>query len=418
MKRRTFTKFIEESKSFDLIEEGGGAGHLSNVFDIDGFTFDDIKDIIKNSLSGKINLATEKTDGQNIMISWINDELRFARNKGHLRDFGERSMNIGELKSKFAGRGGLTVAWDAMAEDLTTAFRQVNTRDLNDIFDNGRHWMSLEILHPESENLVHYGADFFRLQFHGTREVDESGNTMSEDKQAAIKLEKILKDLHLDRQKTYTITGPHIIELKKSLNFKDQIKDITSNLDKFMDKYNMKNSNTIKDFKENVILKEMPKINDSYVEEGMLQRWLGNGGLQLRELKKRVDADLYNELAMFDKEVPKLLKKHVLELEKIIIKLGSQVLKNVTNFLAVNKDKSKQAIRKRIEDTITMIKDGGDKKHMDKLQLELERLNSAGGLDSIIPSEGIVFFHKGEMLKFTGAFAPANQLFGLRFQME
>ena len=32
---------------------------------------------------------------------------------------------------------------------------------------------------------------------------------------------------------------------------------------------------------------------------------------------------------------------------------------------------------------------------------------------SIVPSEGIVFKYKGNTYKFTGAFAPVNQILGL-----
>jgi hypothetical protein len=40
-------------------------------------------------------------------------------------------------------------------------------------------------------------------------------------------------------------------------------------------------------------------------------------------------------------------------------------------------------------------------------------LKSIGGLDSIVPSEGIVFKYNGKTFKFTGAFAPINQITGL-----
>ena len=42
---------------------------------------------------------------------------------------------------------------------------------------------------------------------------------------------------------------------------------------------------------------------------------------------------------------------------------------------------------------------------------ELERLNNIG-MDNIVPSEGIVFQYKGKPYKFTGAFAPINQING------
>ena len=44
---------------------------------------------------------------------------------------------------------------------------------------------------------------------------------------------------------------------------------------------------------------------------------------------------------------------------------------------------------------------------------QIEKLEKIGGLSSIVPSEGIVFKYKGNTYKFTGAFAPVNQIVGL-----
>jgi hypothetical protein len=38
-----------------------------------------------------------------------------------------------------------------------------------------------------------------------------------------------------------------------------------------------------------------------------------------------------------------------------------------------------------------------------------------GGVDKIVPNEGIVFVYKGNTLKLTGAFSPLNQLLGLMY---
>ena len=46
-------------------------------------------------------------------------------------------------------------------------------------------------------------------------------------------------------------------------------------------------------------------------------------------------------------------------------------------------------------------------------KVQLDRLNSIGGLKTIVPSEGIVFKYNGKTYKFTGAFAPVNQIMGL-----
>ena len=56
-------------------------------------------------------------------------------------------------------------------------------------------------------------------------------------------------------------------------------------------------------------------------------------------------------------------------------------------------------------------------KLIDKLEYELKRLEDIGGWDAVVPSEGLTFLHKGQLLKLTGAFAPINQLIGLSFRL-
>ena len=54
-----------------------------------------------------------------------------------------------------------------------------------------------------------------------------------------------------------------------------------------------------------------------------------------------------------------------------------------------------------------------DVKKINTLKAQIEKLEAIGGLSSIVPSEGIVFKYKGNTYKFTGAFAPVNQIVGL-----
>jgi hypothetical protein len=70
-------------------------------------------------------------------------------------------------------------------------------------------------------------------------------------------------------------------------------------------------------------------------------------------------------------------------------------------------------MKKRLDQTIADVKKGGDPKKVAKLKLELERLNAIGGKDKIVPIEGIVFNYKGNTMKLTGTFAPANQILGI-----
>ena len=70
-------------------------------------------------------------------------------------------------------------------------------------------------------------------------------------------------------------------------------------------------------------------------------------------------------------------------------------------------------MRKKLKKAISDVRAGGDLKKLNTLKLQLDKLNSIGGLDAVVPSEGIVFKYKGNTYKFTGAFAPVNQIVGL-----
>ena len=62
---------------------------------------------------------------------------------------------------------------------------------------------------------------------------------------------------------------------------------------------------------------------------------------------------------------------------------------------------------------ISKVKTSKDPKVLNTLKVQLDRLNAIGGLKSVVPSEGVTFMFKGKLYKYTGAFAPANQILGM-----
>ena len=73
----------------------------------------------------------------------------------------------------------------------------------------------------------------------------------------------------------------------------------------------------------------------------------------------------------------KISKDNLMKFEKIFLGLGAEVLE-FTSSLTVNPDKVRD-IKKRIDKTIKDVKKSGDLKKIEKLKLELGRLNSIGG---------------------------------------
>ena len=80
--------------------------------------------------------------------------------------------------------------------------------------------------------------------------------------------------------------------------------------------------------------------------------------------------------------------------------------------MAASPEKATQKIRKEVTKALSDLKSGGDVDKLKKLKLQIEKLQAIGGLDAVVPSEGVVFKYKGKIYKFTGAFAPINQILG------
>ena len=116
----------------------------------------------------------------------------------------------------------------------------------------------------------------------------------------------------------------------------------------------------------------------------------------------------------FDKnDHSKWVKQNMKPFEVLFFDVGAEILKNISGYLAASPDKAVQKIRKDVINAIKTVKSGGDVKKIQTLKLQLDKLEKIGGLSAIVPSEGIVFKYKGKTYKFTGAFAPVNQILGL-----
>lgn len=415
-------------KEFYLVEKrelllcGGAAGHMQNVFDVDRFSFQELKKIISKALSGQVGLTTVKLDGANLLVSWIDGRLRAARNKGNLKNFGETSMTADEVNQKFSGRGMLQKAFAESMNDLETAIGKLSEKQRNKIFQNGKKWMSFELIHPGVENVIPYNVT--QINFHGTREVDEDGNTMSENKEDARILEGMLKQIKQEKQKTYNIRSIEPVTLKKIKDFTKQKVLITGKLDKYMKSVGVNNKDTIEDMKykyfRNAIEDNLEGKYPENIIDNLSRRFaFGDKSYKIPMIKK----DIKNEKDLkwildFDKRSPKEFKKLILPLEKIFLELGVKVLENINTFVGVNPDEAINKMQKKLQNVIDMAKKSKDPKIREKLEMELDRLNAAGGINKILPLEGLVFFHGGELLKLTGTFAPSNQIMGLRFKLD
>lgn len=367
-------------------------------------------------------ILIHNTDGQQLSISWRDDKggLIAARNKGHLKNRGENALTPEQLIEKFAGRGGLSKAYAEAITDLEKAIKGLSSKQKEKIFNDGRKFMSLEVIHPDSVNVVPYGEPM--LVFHNTFEYDGDGNIIGSDYSDAKLLSDMITDINQNIQNEYTIKGPPVLELPKEKDLSDKKERYKNVLRKLQREFNLKGSDGISEYHQEWwkrwIRENAPTDVPPGVMFGLVKRWaFDDKSFSLN--KKNIDNDtLLNWAKTTDKlDRNKYVKQNTEKFENIFLGVGAEILSFIKTALSVNPDKTVRDMRNNLNQTIADIRSTGETDKIDKLEKQLERLQSIGGVDKIVPTEGIVFNYKKDgqiyTMKLTGTFAPLNQLMGI-----
>ena len=403
-----------------LILEGGAYGHMNHPFDTEiNLTFGQLKDIVQKALEGNLELTREKTDGQALAVSWRDGRLVAARNKGHLKNKGEGALDINGVAMKFAGRGELEKAYNFAMKDLSQAISKLSEKQREKIFKGGACFMNLEVIYPTSVNVVPYGQAL--LVFHGTMEYNDDGVAIGENQDAARMLAGMIKQVNQQVQSAYTIQGPPVVQLPKSKNLSSTKGKYNSQISKLQSKFKLKDTDGIADYHQafwmDFVTKKSPTKLDNRTLMGLVKRWAFYDKSFRLDKKNFSDEKTLEWAKGIDKnDHAKMAKDNIRPFENIFLGLGAEVLSFMSSALTVNPDKAVRDMKKRLDKTIADVKKSGDVKKVKKLKLELERLNSIGGKDKIVPNEGIVFVYGGKTFKLTGTFAPLNQILGLFYE--
>ena len=426
----------------NLLTEGGAAGHMSHPFDDRELTFGDLKEMIRRSLAGELNVekeVTEKLDGQNLMFSWKDGQLVAARNQGHLKNAGAAAPNVKEFSSIFADRpDNIRDAFVGAVEDLETAISGLTDAQKNKVFREGERFMNIEVMTPATQNVIPQNVDM--LVFHGTQAYDSAGKAVSEDsegnditgelKDSARMLKGMLKQINADVQKRYSLNAPIVVELPKSKTFGDSYAKYSAKIDKLKNKFRLKDNDKVMKYHDSwwrdLLNKQQTKTKEifpSKVYEALVGRWAYNDkSNKITTIKKELSdhPKLLAWVTKFEKEdITKQFEENMWPFQFIFLKLGAEVLKNVKGFVAAGGSddiaKALDSHVKTLEGKKISSVESPDKfkKDMEKLNKNLARLNSIGGSNAIAPTEGVVFQYKGGTYKLTGTFAPINQIMGI-----
>ena len=428
-----------------IIEEGGAYGHMMNVHEDYTLQFEDLQRIIKQSLAGGIKgEVKEKTDGQALAVSHRANRVIFARNKGHYRDFGKKAIKGSKGVTDFFKdhpNDNVKEAFGFAAKDLEKAILSLSDRQKQLLFADGKRWINVEVIWPATVNVIPYNHEL--LVLHNVREYDEDGNTLSGDfNEFGRMMAGMIKQVNQHVQDKFTITSMPLLKLPKVEEFDKNMSDYLDTINNLLNQYDLNSNNTVGDYWVAYMsdyiqraAKQFGYIVQPDVLRKLAYRWAFKllapakrpkeysrlAINKLPDLKSMVDNQQFIQWVGATErggELKSIFSNMIDPMKELFLKLGVELNKNISNLLTLNPSQAAQEIRQGIDEVIRDIESTGDISLLDKLKKELNMINRLGGLEKIVPTEGLTFTYtpqgqsEPKIYKFTGMFAPVNQILG------
>jgi len=404
-------------KKKKLINEGGVAGHLMHLYENWDLTFHDIMEVFRQSAEGELEEVTEKVDGMNLFISWSMTDgvLKAARNTTHIKQGG---LDAEGLANKFAGRGAVHDAFVNAFNVLEKAINGFSAVDKQQIFGNDADvWYSIEVMFTDAPNTIVYDKN--NVVFHksgSARFNKETGKPTDDDiSQSFELLSSRVKELQDSlNEKSWNIVMPAFIRLKKLASDK-YLNDAVVRLNSLMSEYGIVNSDTL-----GLYIKTRLHIDvvgdlqiDRQTKEHVVQKIMGEkGSKNINEILKSIEDDsTKKQIKQMVENSKQYLDECVAPVEEIIREFSVEILRGLKSAFIIDNDKEVQRLRKEISTAIDAIASCGYEEAMDILTKQMKRIKNIETISS--PMEGIVFKFKGHTYKYTGTFAPVNQVLGL-----
>lgn len=389
----------------------GAAGHLNHIYEDRSITFAEIQEILIMAASGTLENVTEKLDGMNIVFTWdlSLSKLKVARSCGDIKKGG---MDAATLASKFRNRGNVEKAFNCAFVVIENAISSLTEEDKKNTFgNNGNIWYSAEVIYKNNPNVIKYDTN--NIVFHSwpVFELFDNGKIIKREDFSGIELlSKKVNNIH-NSTPNWNLGGPISIKLKKLSN--RQLLTALNEINKLMFTMNMKDSESIEDYLRKILAKEICNLNFSReVSDALISRILETEDCPtVTDIKKNVPKEKHQIISEIVKNSSNMIKNIIFPIEKIIHNFSVEILRDLRSAFVKSQTQEIKRIKSEVEKAVQFFKSKSkDSQLPGNLNKQLEKLGTIDNINSTI--EGVVFTYKGNVYKFTGTFAPVNQILG------
>jgi len=398
-----------------LLLEGGLYGHLNHLYDNPDLSFGEIKKIFDTASSGELK-GTEKTDGQNLFISYsVKDgKAKAARNKGNIKTGGMDAM---QLASKFADRGALEKAFVDSFDAFEKVISQLSPEEQQEIFgEDANIFYNAEIMDPANPNVINYDTRSLVIHQKGHSEFDrETGNVKDTDVSNNVAvLQNALENVQQSEAAEDFTVQMNAIKNLQSLGNDAALKKADQRIDKIISSVGLSDDSTIGDFVNArlspIIDNKFPLLDDAR-KDMLIRRIAGEKGIKVTTITKGLDKEAKAEINSFVKGGKKIMGEVIGPLEKTIHDFSVEMLRGLESAFILDNDAEVKRLAGEVGIAIDAINGSNRDDVMDVVRKHLEKIGKAENISTA--TEGFVFDWDGVTYKFTGNFAPANQILGI-----
>jgi len=405
-----------------LILEGGMGGHMDHLHDNPNLTFGELKEILAAASSGELE-GTEKTDGQNLYISYnVRDgTARGSRGKGHVKMGGLDPVGLAE---KFGGRGALEKTFSDALGAFEEAVGLFSPEEQNQIFGPDTNiFYNAEVQDPRAANVIQYDTRTLLIHRVGHVRYDRETDEIEPiDSGAAVQvLVKALEGIQRDKKfgEDYDVK---IGAMRRLARLEDDtaLRTALGQIEGLINSVGLSDNQTVGDYLisqiEQIILQtaELPEETIKLVISRILKDYYKD---KVEDAKQNLRV-IVASAPEFEEEIRQILANHrqivseaIRPLEAIIHDFAVEVLRGLESVFVLDNKAEVVRLRAEVSKAITAIENSDSEEAMEILKIQLAKLKTVEDVSTA--AEGFVFDYNGWTYKFTGNFAPANQLLGL-----
>jgi len=392
---------------------GGLAGHMSHLYDNPDLTLGEIKDIFIKASSGRL-VGTEKTDGQNIFLSYSvrREKPVAARNLSNIKDGG---LDAKELANKFGGRGNLEKSFNDSFRAFTDAVNSFKDRE--SIFGpDANIWYNAEIQDPRTSNVINYDNKTLTIHRDGHAEFNKETGKPMIDKDINPNAEKLEAALEAgaSRQRGEYNVQMNAFKNLDGISNDEELNISLSRLHNLGAYHGLNDSSTVLDFivkrLEETIEDKVPNLNEE-AEQLLIKRLLKVRGVTMRHVLKATPEGQQGIVRKLIKNDKKLAAAAIWPLEDIVHDFSVEMLRGLESAFVLNNEEEVERLKREVSTAISAIKSSNDEDAIKILDKQMKKLKDLKNVSTA--AEGFVFNYDGTTYKFTGNFAPINQLLGL-----